>query len=603
MTEPIRYGVSPEQPEAHLYRVTCTVPEPDPSGQEFALPAWIPGSYMIREFARHVVSIRAESRGKRLAIEKLDKHTWRVQPAAGPLTVVCEIYGRDVSVRGAYLDTRHAFFNGANLFLRVRGQESAPCELEIVRPRGARYRKWIVATAMTRSAAKAHGFGIYAAADYDELIDHPVAMGELALANFRACGVPHEVAITGRHRADMPRLAADLKRLCEHHIKFFGEPAPMKRYLFLVTALSEGYGGLEHRASTALLCSRDDLPRRGESQVGERYRTFLGLASHEYFHTWNVKRIKPAAFTPYDLDRESYTTLLWAFEGMTSYYDDLALVRCGLIGRKDYLELLGRAITAYLRALGRHRQTLAESSFDAWIKYYRPDENSPNATVSYYGKGSLVALCLDLLIRGKTRGRKSLDDVMRALWARHGLSGTGVEEDGVERLAEEITGLRLKKTFDEWLRSTGELPLRALLAGHGVEMLLRAAESASDKGGRAASSKTSAGLAMLGVGARASGEEAVITQVLEGGAAQAAGLAAGDAIVAVDGLRPGRGGLDAALAKRRAGERVAIHAFRGDELLELEAQLRRPPTDTCVLAEVSGARARSLGRWLEGGRG
>jgi predicted metalloprotease with PDZ domain len=207
------------------------------------------------------------------------------------------------------------------------------------------------------------------------------------------------------------------------------------------------------------------------------------------------------------------------------------------------------------------------------------------------------------MIRGKTRGRKSLDDVMRALWARHGLSGTGVEEDGVERLAEEVTGLRLKKTFDEWLRSTGELPLRALLAGHGVEMFLRAAESSSDKGGRAASSKSSAGLAMLGVGARASGEEAVITHVLEGGAAQAAGLAAGDAIVAVDGLRPGRGGLDAALAKRRAGERVAIHAFRRDELLELEAQLGRPPVDTCVLAEVSGGGARLLDRWLEGGRG
>src|SRR5580765_3803412 len=368
MTDPIRYSVSPEQPEAHLYLVTCTVPEPDPSGQEFALPAWIPGSYMIREFARHIVSIRAESRGKPLAIEKLDKHTWRTQPAAGPVTVTCEIYARDLSVRGAYLDTRYAFFNGANLFLRARGHEGTPCEVRILKPRGARYRNWIVATAMTRSAAKAHGFGVYAAADYDELIDHPVAMGELALATFRACDVPHEVAIAGRHRADMPRLAADLKRLCEHHIKFFGEPAPMKRYLFLVTALGEGYGGLEHRASTALLCSRDDLPRRGERQVGERYRTFLGLASHEYFHTWNVKRIKPAAFTPYDLDRESYTTLLWAFEGMTSYYDDLALVRCGLIGRKDYLELLGRAITSYLRVPGRRRQTLAESSFDAWIK-------------------------------------------------------------------------------------------------------------------------------------------------------------------------------------------------------------------------------------------
>lgn len=600
MTEPIRYRIVPERPEAHLYRVACTVAEPDPSGQEFALPAWIPGSYMVRDFARHVVSIRAETRGKPLAIDKLDKHTWRVQPAAGPVTVTCEIYARDLSVRGAYLDARHAFFNGACVFLRPRGLEGAPCEVEILKPGGARYRNWIAATAMTRNGAKPHGFGAYAAADYDELIDHPVAMGELTHATFRVCGVPHEIAITGRHRADTARLARDLKRLCEHHIRFFGEPAPMKRYVFLVTALGEGYGGLEHRASTALLCSREDLPRKGEAQTSERYRTFLGLASHEYFHTWNVKRIKPAAFTPYDLDRESYTTLLWAFEGVTSYYDDLALVRCGLIGPKDYLELIGRAITTHLRAPGRRRQNLAESSFDAWIKYYRPDENSPNANVSYYGKGSLVALCLDLTIRNKTRGRKSLDDVMRALWRRYGLTGEGVEEDGIERVAEEVTGLKLRRAFDDWLRSTRELPLRTLLAGHGVEMALRPAESSSDKGGRAASAKTAGGLALLGAGARASGEDAVLTHVLEGGAAQQSGMAAGDAIVALDGLRPGRGGLEAALAKQRPGERVMVHAFRRDELLQFEVQLKRPPSDTCMLSALAGPKARLLERWLRG---
>jgi predicted metalloprotease with PDZ domain len=598
MTGPIRYTIAPERPEAHLYRVTCTVAEPDPSGQRFALPAWIPGSYMIREFARHIVSIRAQSRGKPVAIEKLDKHTWLAQPAAGPLTLTYEVYAKDLSVRGAYLDTRHAFFNGACVFLRVQGREGAACELEILPPRGARYRSWRVATAMTRRGAKPWGFGAYSAADYDELIDHPVAMGELTLASFRAGGVAHGIAITGRHGADMRRLQNDLKRLCEHHIRFFGRPAPMKRYLFLITAIGEGYGGLEHRASTALLCSRDDLPRGGEKRMGERYRTFLGLASHEYFHAWNVKRIRPAAFTPYDLDRENYTTLLWAFEGMTSYYDDLALVRCGLIEIKDYLELLGRSITMYLRSPGRTKQSLAEASFDAWIKYYRQDENSPNATVSYYGKGSLVALCLDLLIRDRTRGRKSLDDVMRALWRRHGLTGVGVEEDGIERLVEEVTGLKLERYFGDWLRSTRELPLESLLATHGVGMQLRAPESGEDKGGKPASSTKTAGLAMLGARVRADGNEAVVTHVLDGGAAREAGIAAGDAIVAVDGLRPGRAGLDASLAKRRAGERVPIHAFRGDELMTFGVRLKPAPADTCVLAALPGARARLLKRWL-----
>jgi len=599
MTSPIRYTILPVRPEAHLYRVTCTVAEPDSAGQRFALPAWIPGSYMIRDFARHVVSIRAASRGRAVAIEKLDKHTWRAEPVAGPLAVSCEVYAWDLSVRGAHLDTRHAFFNGACVFLRVLGQEAAPCELEIVRPRGARYRNWRVATAMARKGAKPYGFGAYAASDYDELIDHPVEMGEFTLASFRAGSVPHDIVITGRHATDTRRLKRDLKRLCEHHMRFFGDPAPMKRYVFLVTAVGEGYGGLEHRASTALLCSREDLPRKGETDVVERYRTFLGLVSHEYFHTWNVKRIKPAAFVPYDLDRENYTTLLWAFEGITSYYDDLALVRCGLIEKKDYLELLGRSITTHLRTPGRARQNLAESSFDAWIKYYRQDENSPNAIVSYYVKGSLVALCLDLLVRDKTRGRKSLDDVMRALWRRHGLTGAGLEEDGIERLAEEATGVKLERYFDDWLRSTRELPLEALRATQGVEMELRPAESAQDKGGRPASSKKTAGLAMLGIRARAQGDDTAVTHVLEGGAAEEVGIAAGDLLIAVDGLRPGHAGLDAALAKRSAGARVGIHAFRRDELMSFEVQLRRADADTCVLSESAGARRRLLGRWLK----
>jgi predicted metalloprotease with PDZ domain len=603
MTPPIRYTILPARPEAHLYRVTCTVEDPDPSGQQFALPAWVPGSYMIRDFARHVVSIDARSRNRAVALEKLDKHTWSAQAVTGPLSVSCEVYAWDLSVRGSHLDTVHGFFNGACVFLRVLGREGAPCELEILRPRGARYRNWRVATSMRRNGAKPFGFGSYVAADYDELIDHPAEMGEFTLASFRACGVPHDIVITGRHRADLARLSRDLKRLCEEHIRFFGEPAPMKRFVFLVTAVGEGYGGLEHRASTALLCSRDDLPREGETEVTERYCTFLGLASHEYFHAWNVKRIKPAAFAPYDLDRENYTALLWAFEGITSYYDDLALVRCGLIGKKQYLEVLARNITTYLRTPGRAKQSLAESSFDAWIKYYRQDENSPNAIVSYYAKGSLVALCLDLLVSDKTRGRKSLDDVMRALWRLHGLTGVGVEEDGIERLAGEATGLELKRYFDDWLRSTRELPLKALLAAHGVEMELRPAESAQDKGGRPARSKNAAGLAMLGIRARAQGDDTAVTHVLEGGAAQEAGIAAGDLIVAVDGLRPGQAGLDAALAKRRAGERVGIHAFRRDELMSFEARLRRADADTCVLAESAGARGKRLERWLRSRRG
>jgi predicted metalloprotease with PDZ domain len=593
---PIRYRIQPKHPEAHRFEVSCTVADPDPAGQRFALPAWIPGSYLIRDFARHVVAIRAESRGAPVRLTKSDKHTWRAAPCRGPLTVTAEVYAWELSVRGAHLDTTHAFFNGPSLFLRVLDKEERACEVEIAPPPGRRYAGWKVATAMPRRNARALGFGTYGAADYDELIDHPVEMGTFTHAEFTACGVPHEIAITGRHDADTARLARDLRRLCEWQIRLFGTPAPMDRYVFLVTALGEGYGGLEHRDSTALLCSRDDLPRPGVKELTESYRTFLGLASHEYFHAWNVKRVRPAAFTPYDLDRENYTALLWAFEGITSYYDDLALVRCGLVRPADYLEILGRSVTQLLRTPGRRVQTVAESSWDAWIKYYRQDENSPNAIVSYYGKGSLVALCLDLHLRSRTAGRRSLDDVMRALWTRYGRTGLGVPEDGVERAAEEATGLRLRPLFDKWLRSTDELPLAPLLAAAGIELELRPPEGPADRGGRPAAKSAAALADRVSLGARttADGPDVRLTHVLDGGAAQRAALAPGDVIAALDGIRVTPKTLEARLARLRPGDRVRAHVFRRDELHEREIEFVAPAADTCVLRFDKRAAARAL---------
>lgn len=599
---PIRYRILPRDPHAHLFEVSCTVPAPDPQGQAFALPTWIPGSYLIREFARHVVAIGAHSGRKTLRIAKRDKHTWQVEPCAGPLTVTMQVYAFDLSVRGAHLDAAHGFFNGPSVFLRVLGQESARCEVEILPPKGARYRHWRVATAMPRKSAPAYGFGLYNAADYDELIDHPVEMGTFDLVSFKAAGVPHDVAITGRHECDRDRLAKDLAKLCAWQIALFGRPVPIKRYVFLVMAVGDGYGGLEHRASTALLCSRDDLPQRGVAAISESYRTFLGLCSHEYFHTWNVKRIKPAAFTPYDLERENYTTLLWAFEGITSYYDDLALVRCGLITPAAYLEILGRSVTSHLRTGGRLRQSVAEASYDAWIKYYRQDENSPNALVSYYLKGSLIALCLDLLIRDKTRGRNSLDDVMRALWAAHGMTGIGVGETEWERLAEQVTGVRLRGFFERALRSTEELPLKQALASVGIDLALRGADSAGDRGGRA--TNLSAGQIALRatLGAR-TGEDAggvKLTHVLDGGAAQCAGLAAGDVLVALEGLRVNARNLESRMRDMRPGDRVRAHAFRRDELIECEIAMQAPPLDTAHLTIVTkdAASRRRRERWL-----
>jgi predicted metalloprotease with PDZ domain len=583
---PVRYRILPRDPHAHLFEVTCTVEDPAPDGQSFRLPAWIPGSYLIRDFARNVVACRAEGPQGPVPVAKEDKLTWRCGPCQGPLSVTCEVYARDLSVRGAHLDPGHGYFNGPSVFLYPVGREGRPCEVEVLGPPGDAYREWRVATTLCPVAADASGFGRYAAESYEELADHPVEMGTFTVVPFTACGVPHEVVLSGRHGADGERLAADLRRVCEYQIHLFGEPPPFERYLFLVTVLGEGYGGLEHRASSSLLCRRRDLPRHGEREVGEDYRGFLGLASHEYFHAWNVKRIRPAAFVPYDLTREVHTTLLWAFEGITSYYDDLTLLRAGLIEPDDYLQLLAQTVTRVWRTPGRFLQSLAEASFDAWIKFYRPDENTPNVTVSYYAKGALVALALDLTLRRETGGRGSLDGVMRWLWERYGRTGVGVPEDGVERAAEAVAGRPLGALFDTWVRGTADPPLQELLAGFGVDLRLRPAESQEDKGGRPAQRPEWQERAVIGARVEPAEGGARLAQVYSGGAARAAGLSAGDVVVAVDGLRVTHATLEGLVGSYAPGAVVRVHAFRRDELLEVPLTLATAPADTCVLSLV-----------------
>jgi len=588
----IRYRVRPADPHAHLFEVELEVDDPDPAGQRFALPAWIPGSYLIREFARHVVSIDARAGGRRVALEKIDKHTWQAARCRGPLALRYRVYAWDLSVRGAHLDASHGFFNGTSVFLRVLGREAEPCAVAILPPEGGAFADWRVATTLTRAGARPWGFGGYRAADYDELIDHPVEIGRFARVDFEAAGVPHSVAITGRHDADTARLAKDLARICEAQIRLF-EPrtrrAPFERYLFLATVVGDGYGGLEHRASTALLAARNDLPWAGMTGVPDGYRRLLGLASHEYFHAWHVKRIRPRAFAPYDLERENYTRLLWIFEGFTSYYDDLMLARARVIGADDYLKALASTVTLVAKSPARQVHSVAESSFDAWIKYYRQDENSPNAVVSYYAKGALVALCLDLTIRDRTRGERSLDDVMRLMWRRHGRPGApqpqGLAEDGFAPLVREATGVALDDEIARWAYGTGELPVAELLARFGVTV----------------DAKPASPEAMLGVRLAVRGGDTAVATALAGGPAQRAGVSSGDVLVALDGLRVDDKGLRALLERRRAGERVRLHVFRRDELLAFDVELgARVATEVSLrVADAPGAAIRRLrDAWL-----
>ena len=594
---PTRYQITPLDPRAHLFEVRCTVENPDPAGQRFRLPAWIPGSYLIREFARQFIDVRAEAGGEAIPVTKEAKDVWRAAPASAPLTVVARVYAFDLSVRAAYLDTTRAYFNGPSVFLCPENRERAPCTLDIVAPAGDAQGAWRVATTLDAEGAAPHGFGRYRADSYDALIDHPVEIGDFALASFTAGGAHHEIAVSGRQDADLERLTRDLSHVCQWHIDLFGgaagSTAPFDRYLFLVMVVGEGYGGLEHRSSTSLVCRRDELPARGRGETTDEYVNLLGLASHEYFHAWNVKRIKPAAFAPYELAREGYTRQLWAFEGITSYYDDLALLRCGLIDAPRYLELLGRTVSNVLRTPGRHLQSVADSSFDAWIKFYRPDENSPNAVVSYYAKGALIALALDLTLR---RIRTSLDAVMRALWERHGRTGIGVPEDGIERIVGELAGADMRGFFDRYVRGTDDLPLEGLLDAFGVDWRVRAASGPKDRGGKPATGP----LPACALGAKL-GSDLKLQNVYSGGPAERAGLAPQDVLVAIDGIRASSEALDALLAKRAPGERVRVHAFRRDELIDVELELASAPLDTCYLslrAEASAAAVALRNDWL-----
>jgi predicted metalloprotease with PDZ domain len=595
MRNAIHYTIVPRDPAAHLFGVTLTVDRPDPTGQEFSLPAWIPGSYMIREFARNIVQIAAFDGDEKIALEKLDKHTWRAAPCDGVLTLYYEVYAWDLSVRAAHLDQTHGFFNGTSVFLRVHGYEDVAHVVDILPPEGADDAQWRVVTAMRQTKGRRYGFGRYAADNYDELIDHPVEMGTFALASFRAHGVQHDIVFTGRvPNLDLQRIANDLKKICEAQIALF-EPiskrAPMDRYVFMTMVVGDGYGGLEHRASTALICSRADLPVIGQKDMSDGYRTFLGLCSHEYFHTWNVKRIKPEAFAPYDLTRENHTSLLWLFEGFTSYYDDLMLVRSGVIDADAYLTLVAKGVNGVLRGSGRHKQSVAESSFDAWSKYYRQDENAPNAIVSYYAKGSLVALALDLTIRAETKGRRSLDDVMRALWQQYGRDfydaeqgGRGVADAEVDALFDRVTGLKLKRLLDRWVRGTEDLPLPKLLAPFGIAY--------ADVRKRAKPS--------LGVRTTRDNADCKVANVYEGGAAHRVGVSAGDLLVAIDGLRVTATNLDALLARYRIGDTIVLHVFRRDELLSLSLQLASDDAPAITLKSedkpVGPARLRAA--WL-----
>ncbi|MBJ7420101.1 MAG: M61 family metallopeptidase, partial [Rhodoferax sp.] len=442
----VYYRVEVLSHSAHLWQVTMTIAAPA-SSQSLRLPVWIPGSYLVREFSRHLLSLQCSQGGRTVQVTQCDKAGWWVAcDSALALEVRYQVYAFDNSVRTACLTDVRGFFNATSVCLMAQDQTDRPHVLELVQ--GRSMQGWQVATGLSPQRTDAAGFGRYLAADYDELADCPVEMGRFWSGEFMACGVPHRFVVAGAMPSmDGERLLRDAQKICETQICFWHAPGaapakglakrvPFSRYVFMLHAVDESYGGLEHRNSTALIASRRDLPRVGDAKTSEGYTTLLGLISHEYFHTWNVKRLRPAAFARYDYTQENYTDLLWFFEGFTSYYDDLLLRRAGLIDDAIYVKLLGKTINQVAQTPGRLVQSVAQASLDAWIKYYRPDENTPNLTVSYYSKGALVALCLDLKLRAE--GKTTLDAVMRGLWSR--CAGGPMSQDDLLAVLRELSG-------------------------------------------------------------------------------------------------------------------------------------------------------------------
>ena len=585
MKQTLHYRVHPFDPAGHRLKVQMKIPKPSRSRQVVSLPAWIPGSYLIRDFSRHIESIHARCGKKVMVPRKIATNQWAFDDCAGSLTIEMIIYAWDLSVREAHVDESHAFFNGTSVFLMAEGLQHLPCTVQIESP--PHTTKWKAHTSMPstkpRSAGSARGsLGCYEAPNYDALIDHPFELGTPQVTSFKACGVLHEMIFTGAApNLDLARIARDTKRICEAQIALF-DPSTLKapfldsasKYVFMTLVTKDGYGGLEHRASTALVTSRKDLPVTARPELPDGYTQFLGLVSHEYFHTWHVKRIKPAAFVPYDLLAPNHTRLLWVFEGFTSYYDDLMLLRSGVIDLPTYLKLLAKTITSVHTGGGRHKQSLADSSFDAWTKYYKQDENAPNAVVSYYTKGALVALGLDLTIRLATADRKSLDDVMRLLWQRLGrdfytAKSRGLEERELANLIKQATGVDVSLQLAQWVDDVIDVPLAALLAKVGVQLTWLSENGTPD----------------LGITTKVVGPDLVIRQVFENGPAHRAGLSAGDQWVAINGLKVGNSeaALKEALKPYRADQVIELHVFRGDLLKACQLRLAPPKQVTCHL--------------------
>ena len=558
---PIRYTVSCLEPRTHHIDVEVRVPVSAGASVTLAMPVWSPGSYSVDDFAGRVHGFTAsDSKGNPLAAEKLDKSSFRVR-AGKDRTVVAsyKVFALDTDVHRSYLDEHRCTVNGTCVFMYVEGSKSEPVEVAFRMPPGWKR----IDTGLERG----RDARTYTAADYDELVDCPVFMGNHHSEELVIQGVPHRIALTGIGNFDLAVLREDIRRIVEQGVAVFGE-MPYRHYTFLMEMAPEAYGGLEHRNSTHMI-----FPAFG-FQPRKDYIVALGLISHEFFHTWNVKRLRPYALGPFDYSKEVYTDLLWLAEGFTSYYDLLLTLRGGCMTPREYFDELGRELRRLWMHPGRAVQSLADSSRDTWVKLYRPTPDSPNTTISYYNKGCLFGMALDLEIRALTKNRRNLDHVMRRLYREHYRKhDRGITLPDVLAACAEVAGQSLQPLFDLIVDGTHEVDWNRYLGYAGLEIDSKQKPRSPDRL-RPGDEKARC---WLGVRLRAESGSTYVTQTLSDGPAYAAGISPGDELIALDALRCDEGRIDRWLSSWAPGRKVAVTISRAGQLHTLTCELAARP--------------------------
>jgi predicted metalloprotease with PDZ domain len=590
--EPIRYIVSFPAAQNHYIEVEATYPTSGRSAVEIMMAVWTPGSYLIREYQRHVEALRVEGPNEGLTAVKTRKNRWKIETGgAAEIKVRYSVYCREMTVRNNWVEADFAMLNGAPTFITLVDGLERPHDIELRLPDS--WERSVTGLPDHPDGKPNH----YLAPDFDIVVDSPIVAGNPAVYEFEVGGVAHYLVNLGEGGIwDGPRSASDTKKIVEAAYDLW-KVIPYEKYVFL-NMITEAGGGLEHLNSTLLMTSR------WRSRTEKDYRRWLGLVCHEFFHAWNVKRLRPKALGPFDYENENYTRSLWVAEGLTSYYDDLLLKRSGLYTQKQYLEALGRQIESLQTTPGRLVHPVEMSSYDAWIKGYRRDENSVNTSISYYTKGAVIGFLLDAKIRELTSDRKSLDDVMLAAYDSYsGESGFTPEE--FRAIASELAGADLSEWFRQVLETTQELSYDQALAYYGLKFQEPDTEKKTLEGASAKETKEAGddeeSKAWLGLVTRVQNGRLLVAQVHRETPAYEQGFNVGDEILAIDDYRVAAERWKDRLTRYRPEDRASILVARREKLRRIDVVFGSQPPKVWKLevdSEATEEQKARFERWL-----